>query len=221
MALGVANHSNFRRATLTRLQHTLDAIYTITFSPRRDVELMAEHVRRRHATVRGDSPQRYSAFSPDAQLWVVATLIQLSVVVFERYVGPLTATDRSDFLRDMRVFGTFFGLAESYGPQNWEAFSAYYEEMLTGDLLGSLPVSRELADHIVRPRCPFVLRTLWPASRHIAREFLPSPLRERLGYSAPSGLATAAVDTALRTGIPLLPDGLRFAPQYLLARSHD
>lgn len=201
---------------MTRLRHTLEAVYTVTFAPRREVEAMAAHVRAIHARVRGDSPQAYSAFSPQAQMWVLATLMQTSIEMYERFVGPVSLPDRNAYLQDMRVFGTYFGLAADFGPQNWADFSTYYDEVLQSDLLGSLPISRELAQHVAYPQRPFYTRLFWPVSGPAAREFLPSPLREKLGLSqtASSRWAAKLAATTLPALLPWLPRQLRFAARY-------
>ena len=217
IALGVAGHSDFKNDSLSRLRRTLDAVYTITFSPRAEVEAMAARVRKRHKPVQGETPQKYSAFSHDAQMWVLATLLELAAQSFQRFVGPLSPAEREAHYRDMRVFGTFFGLPVEYGPQNMAEFSIYYKEMLEGPLLGSLPISRELAHHVAYPRRPRALRAVWPISGVMTREFLPSPVRERLGFTAPSRLASQLIDQTVGGLVPLLPPELRFTPHYLAA----
>lgn len=219
VALGVANHSDFRADTLSRLRRTIEAVYTITFSSPAEIEAMSARVHAAHLRVRGESPQRYSAFSPDAQMWVLATLIQLSVQMYERFLSPLGDADREEFLLGMRDFGTWFGLPADYGPQGWSSFSAYYDGMLRSGILGSLPVSKELAHHIVYPRRPISLRPLWPLASFAAREFLPSPIREKLGLPRTvfSQLTALSCDAILPRVIPTLPNRIRFAPQYLRA----
>jgi uncharacterized protein (DUF2236 family) len=219
VALGVANHSDFRSDTLRRLSRTIEAVYTITFSSPEEIEAMSARVRAAHKPVQGESPQRYSAFSLDAQMWVLATLIQLSVETYERFIGPLDAGDREEYLHGMREFGTWFGLPATYGPRGWANFSAYYVDMLNSDLLCSLPVSKELARHIIYPLRPVSLRPLWPLASFAAREFLPSPVREKLDLPRTtfSRLAAASFDAILPWTIPALPASLRFAPQYLRA----
>lgn len=152
-------------------------------------------------------------------MWVLATLVQLGTEMFERFVAPLTLREKDDFLRDMRLFGVWFGLPTAYGPQGWTAFSAYYQNMLGSGLLGSLPISIELARHIVRPRQPACLRALWPLASFTAREFLPSPVREKLLLPRTPGsrLASATLDAFLPRLLPALPPALRFAPRYLQA----
>lgn len=221
VALGVERHSDFRNGALGRLLRTLEAVYTITFSPRSEVEAMADRVRRRHLPVQGADPQKYSAFSPDAQMWVVATLVQLSIESFERYIGPIPDEERERFYQDMRVFGTYFGLPLEYGPQSWPAFQKYYQDMLDGPLLGSLPVSRELAYHVAYPGKPFFLCALWPMSGSAAREFLPYPLRDKLGLPSTPGsrFIVKVMDAVIPKLLPWTPKRLRFVANYLKALS--
>ncbi len=214
IALGVSRHSNFREETLGRLHRTLEAVYTVTFSPRAEVEAMERRIRARHTPVKGAEPQRYSAFDPAAQMWVLATLIAVAVECYETFVGPLTAEERESYYRDMREFGVWFGLDRSFGPANWVEFAAYYSQMLNGDELCSLPVSRELASHIAHPRRPLFLRFGWPASNWAARRFLPSPVCEKLGFRP---ISTGPLDDMIRDALGVLPPGLRYARQYLRA----
>lgn len=217
VALGVANHSNFKKDSLSRLIRTLDAVYTITFAPRTQVEAMAARVHRSHAPVHGTQPHQYSAFSLDAQMWVLATLIALAIQSYQRFVGPFSRADQESYYRDMRVFGKFFGLPTDYGPRTFDEFTSYYDEMINGRVLGSLPISRELAHHVAYPRRPAILRILWPISGLVTREFLPSPIRERLGFTGPSRFASSMIDATVGGLLPHLPSKIRFAPQYLEA----
>jgi uncharacterized protein (DUF2236 family) len=218
VALGVAAHSNFREDTLGRLRRTLEAVYTITFSPRSEVEAMAAHVRAIHAKVRGEAPQRYSAFSPDAQLWVLATLIELSVQLYEEYVMPLTAEEKEIYFHEMKGFGKWFGLPEDYGPQTWEDFRSYWDDMVNGNELASLPVSRELCRQIAYPDRPLWIRPGWILSGLLAREYVPSPIRERLGLTAPSPLSIRLLRAGVKGLTLLLPPVARYVPHYRRAR---
>lgn len=219
VALGVARHSNFRTNALGRLTRTLEAVHTITFGTREEADAVAARVQASHSVVRGHSPQEYSATDSDAQFWVLATLIALSVEVYERAVGRLSITDKRDFLSDMRRFGKWFGLPEDYGPATWAGFQTYYHGMLAEPAMGSLPISRELARHIVYPRRPWVLRPGWPISSLCAREFLPQPLREKLDLAqSPSQRRLArALVSFIRLTLPVLPPQIRLVPKYRLA----
>lgn len=214
VALGVAGHSNFREDTLGRLRRTLDAVYTVTFSPQDEVEAMAAQVRAIHTKVRGESPQRYSAFSPDAQFWVLATLIKLSLEIYEEFVAPLTLAEKERFFREMKGFGKWFGLPEGYGAQTWAEFLTYWDEMVNGTELCSLPISRELCQHIAYPAKPLWIRPGWLLSGLVAREYIPSPLREKLGLTANPEINRKLFRLGVKSLLPLLPPAARYVPHY-------
>jgi uncharacterized protein (DUF2236 family) len=216
VAAGVAAHSAFRADPLGRLRRTLDAVYTITFATQAEAEAMSRRVAAIHSQVRGTHPVAYDAFSPAAQMWVLATLIGVGTWVFERVVGPMSDVEREAHYRDMRVFGQSFGLDPDYGPQSSAEFSEYYQAMLEGPLLASIPLCREVAWAVAVPEQPIWMRAAtWPLAGVIG-ETLPSPVRERLGFhsTAASRVGLAAATVAVRGALPLLPGRFRFAAQY-------
>lgn len=220
VAAGVAAHSEFRADALGRLRRTLDAIYTITFATRAEAEAMSRRIAAIHARVRGTQPVAYDAFSPAAQMWVLATLIGVGTWVFERVVGPLGEQERAAHYRDMRVFGRCFGLDPAYGPQTEREFRDYYAAMLAGPELASIPLCREVAGAVARPLRPGWLRVATAPFGGLITETLPSPVRERLGFrSTKISRASLAAATALaRAALPLLPKQVRFTPHYLAAQ---
>ena len=219
VAYGVAAHSNFKRDALGRLLRTLEAVYGIVFGTPEEAARLSAHVRKVHARIHGDTPHPYNAFSQDAQMWVVATLTKPGLEMYERYVGPVPPEWLPVYYRQMRQFGAYFGLNETYGPQTWEAFCAYYDVMLAGDRLASDPLSAKLARAILQPDEPFAFRLALRPLRFLAEELLDSPVRERLGLrSRMSGrIAMRTVDGVLPRLLPWLPKPLRFAPKYLKA----
>lgn len=181
VARGVAEHSLFTEDVWGRLRRTLDAVYSISFGTADEVAEMRRRAAARHKPVRGTGPQgAYSAFDPDAQMWVLATLIEGALSMHEIMGTGLTTADKEEYFRDMRRFGEVFGLAPDHGPQTLGEFVDYYEEMLNGPLLGSDDLCAEVAAHIVKPRRPCWVRLLYPLTVPMACEYVPSPLRERL-----------------------------------------
>ena len=102
VAMGVAAHSKFRNDSTARLRRTLDAVYAVAFGSAEEVDRVRGAVARAHAPVQGKSPAPYSAFDPDAQLWVLATLIMASTNMFRRFVGPLTEKELTNFSKKTR-----------------------------------------------------------------------------------------------------------------------
>ncbi len=220
VAAGVAAHSTFQTDALGRLRRTLDAVYTITFATRGEAEAVSRRIAAIHAKVRGEHPVPYDAFSPSAQMWVLATLIGVGTWVFERVVATLTDVERESHYREMRIFGRCFGLDPDYGPQNALEFAAYYQSMLVGPELASLPLCREVAWSVAVPPRPAWLRLAAKPAVGLIAETLPSPVRERLGFrsTAMSRAMLAVAITSARTLLGATPAKLRFTPQYLDAR---
>lgn len=220
IAAGVAAHSQFRSDALGRLHRTLEAIYIVTFGTRGEAERLRNHVAALHEKVRGGRPVPYDAFSPDAQLWVLATLIVTGTWVFEELIQPLTPREREAHYREMRVFGSYFGLDPEYGPRTLEEFQKYYDDMLRGPVLGSHPLCREVAWAVAKPRKPVWLRALSMLTVGLVAETLPSPVRERLGFRSTAGSSWGfrVARRVLRAVVPLLPARLRFTPRYLAAQ---
>ena len=216
VAMGVAAHSKFRTDSIGRLHRTLEAVYSVAFGTREEVECVRDGVARAHRPVQGEG---YSAFDQDAQLWVLATLIMGSVNMYQRFVGKLTVPELDRFLEENARFGEVFGLDPGMLPKSWGGFQSYYEEMLSGSLLGSHPLSAEVANAVIKPEAPWFMRALSPALRAMAIEYLPPILRERLqlGCGSVAGTLWFILDSSLRFIIRMTPAPLRYAPQYLRA----
>lgn len=216
VAAGVAAHSQFQADALGRLRRTLDAVHTITFGSRSEAEAMRKRIAAVHGRVRGTEPVAYNAFSPDAQMWVLATLIAVGTGIFESLVAPLTPGERESHYRDMRAFGEWFGLSTDYGPQTAAEFADYYREMLEGPKLAALPICRELARAVVAPRQPRFLNWVSPVSVGVVAETLPLPIRERLGFrsTAVSRSLCRGAFAVIRGSLPIWPAAVRFVPAY-------
>jgi uncharacterized protein (DUF2236 family) len=223
VALGVAEHSDFRRDALGRLHRTLDAVYAIAFGTREEAEGVSHRVAGIHERVQGDAakaglppPPQYSAFELDVQFWVLATLVATSVNLYERIGRKLNSAEKDEFLRDMKTFGEFFGLPCDYGAATWTEFESYYRNLTRSEQLASLPLCREIAANVARPRSP---RWLWIATapfQFLTIELLPEPLREKLGFRSTSltRFCMRATEKILRMLLPIAPRALRFVPRY-------
>lgn len=216
VALGVARHSGFESDPLGRLHRTLQAVYTAVYGTQEEVRAMSGRVAAMHRRVQGREPVAYSAFSQEAQMWVLATLIDGALRSHARFYRALPEEVQRGYFHDMRQFGSFFGLDPGYGPQTLEEFYRYYHDMLTGDLLGSRPECAEVAMGIARPP---KARWAHPAS-FLVSELLPEPVRSRLGFrSTASGrLLVGFLEKTLPILIPLLPLRARHPGEYLAAR---
>ncbi|MDF1850731.1 MAG: oxygenase MpaB family protein [Verrucomicrobiales bacterium] len=189
IAQGVADHSNFESDSLGRLNRTLAATNRIAFGTKEEAGVVREKLRKMHQGVRGktspgmDGATGYSAFEPDLLLWVLATMIKAAIQGYELVERSSLQRSRCEqFYREMRSFGTWFGLEENYGPSDFEEFEKYYQSMIEGDLLGSHPLCGQLAAAIAAPRDTLGARILGKSIRFLPVETIPEPVRERLGF---------------------------------------
>lgn len=99
---------------------------------------------------------------------------------------------------DQKVWGEFFGLPRTHGPDTWAAFQNYFNTMLHGPLLGSEPVCAEVAQRVVYMERPNLLRLATSPLRFLVTERIPQPLLKRLGVA----LAVALVGEAATDAEP-------------------
>lgn len=206
-----------------RLERTAAVLDTIIFGRREDADRATERVRRVHRRMRGrllepagrfPAGTPWAADDPELLLWILATLAQSSLLVFERYVSTLTAEERNDYWRDYRVLGRLFGLAEREMPSDWQGLSDYLDAMLAGDTLWVSPEARELGVQIVlHPPVPLAARPLLELANFVTVGLLPAGLRRQygLGWDPVRGLVHwGGAQYTRRLLVPLLPARLRW-----------
>jgi uncharacterized protein (DUF2236 family) len=209
VAAGVHAHSVYRAHPLSRLLATLDALLVITFGKPAEAQAAVGRIARVHDRVKGamsDPPaqrgQPYSAHDPGLQLWVLATLIDTSELVFQRYVRPFRDGEAEAFYRDWRRFGERFGIPERLLPPDVTAFRAYMDSMLAGGALVVTPAAATIARSLLQvPMLPGGV----PLNRSITTGLLPASLREGYGlrWGAVQRLWFRAADGVVRGLRPL------------------
>jgi uncharacterized protein (DUF2236 family) len=225
---GLLAHSSALEEPYDRLSRTAEMMSTITFGEAAEIEQMTARVRAMHARVNGRLGSAvgsyphgtpYRADDPELLLWVLFTLVDSALEVYQRYVGALSRDEQEAFWQDYRLVGELFGLCPPEMPDDLAELEAYREEMLTGDRLYVGDWARERAREIVLdPPVPIAARPLVQMVNFITIALLPAPLRSAYGFAS---LPPAPVRSAIVIGgaayvkravIPLLPASLRFVP---------
>ena len=152
---GLMAHTQALDEPYQRLARTARVIHAVTFGPRAEADRLTRRVRAMHRRVRGvlaepagrfPAGTTYSAADPELLLWVLASLADSGLVVYERYVGALRAAERRAYWADYRQVGRLFGLRPSQMP---DVLEDYIEDMLRGPDLHVTAAARELAIKIV------------------------------------------------------------------------
>lgn len=211
VARGVAEHSNFRADRIDRLLRTLRPTLAIVFGIREQALAAAASINRVHDRVSGDG---YAAKDPALLLWVLATLIDTSLVMHERFVRPLSIPEREAYYDDMRRVGSLLGVSPGAMPRDAGALQDYVAEMCASLMVTD--EARDIAGALFRSNS-----LTWPvlgSVRALTAGLLPEPLRHQFGLGWGEGreAALGAVCRFSRAVVPKLPQCLKGPPWFLM-----
>lgn len=223
VADGVARFSNFRADPFGRGYRTFAAMAMIYFGDKRQAEATAQRLWRIHSGIRGAyetesgvARSEYSANDPELLFWVLATLTDTTLRVYDWLpAGDLPFDWRERFYEESKVAARLLGIPTEVYPADLQDFNSRFADALGGPLLGSTETCRAMTRAILHhPRSPENLANLFAAG------WLPAPLCDRLGIEA--GARPADRLEKLLRGITrlyrLIPRPLRYNPAYHQAR---
>jgi uncharacterized protein (DUF2236 family) len=213
-----------------RLHRTAQIVELVTYGPRREAERATRRVRSMHKKVRGELYEAagrfpagtpYAADDPELLLWIMATLVDSGMTVYQRYVRRLTPGECESLWQDYRIFGRLFGLPDEAMPRDYDGFRRYMRRMLDGEDLHVTDEARATAREIVlRPPVPLAARPLVELVNFVTVGLLPARIRREYGFSwdPARGLALRGhTEYARRVLVPLLPGRLRYNARRHLA----
>jgi uncharacterized protein (DUF2236 family) len=167
-----------------------------------------------HGTAPGGTP--YDANDPDLLLWVWATLVDTSLLVYTRYLGPLPLAEIERYYEEQQRFAVACGVPEGHWPESYGAFIEYVEETVTERLrVGDEAMA--VARATLSPSLPLPLLALRPLVEGMNLAtigLLPPALRDEYGLRWGPGRERllAASTVTLRRIMPLLPGLVRQFP---------
>jgi uncharacterized protein (DUF2236 family) len=225
---GLLAHSDALEDPYVRLGRTATVMNAVTFSSRQEADRLTRRVRTMHRSVSGRIPETvgrypagtpYRADAPELLMWILYSLVDSNIVVYETYVGRLSQRRQAALWEDFKLVGRLFGLDEGQLPQTLADLRRYGREMLEGDSLAVGDWARRRAREIVlEPPVPNLARPLVETVNFITIALLPDPIREQYGFSAipPPALRRALVRAGAlyvrRALLPLLPAQFRLVP---------
>jgi uncharacterized protein (DUF2236 family) len=163
----------------------------------------------------------YAADQPDLLLWVLFTLVDSGIVVYDKYVRSISDAKQAAYWEDYKVVGELFGLTRADMPDTLADLRDYKRDMLTSGRLVVTEWARTRARHIVlEPPVPVQFRPLVQTANFVTIALLPDEIRRqyRLGdWPLPPmllrrALVAGGAEYVKRVVIPLMPDSVRFVP---------
>lgn len=229
VAAGVAAYSSYREDPWGRLYRTLDITTRIVFGGTETAAEASGQLERMHSRVKGETTESagrypagtpYEASDPELLMWVHATLVDTSLLVYDRYVRPLSLAERRAYYEEQKTLGEAFGVPREHQPATYAEFNEYFDSMLESDRIAVTDALRDVVDATLRPELPFVARPLTEAVNLATAGLLPERLRAELGlpWGPHRERLLAASRAMLRRTLPLMPSLLREFPP---ARSAD
>lgn len=229
VAAGVADHSSYREDPWGRLYRTLDLTTRMVFGDTATADEAAARIRDVHRRVRGVTREAggrypagtpYDANDPELLMWVHATLVDTSLLVYTRYVGPLTIVEQRRYYEEQMLLGERFGVPLERQPQSFAEFNEYYAGMLASDRIAVTAALRDVVGATLRPPLPLLARPLVESLNLATVGLLPASLRQELGLPWGPGRERllAAQRTLLRALVAALPS---FARDFPPARSAE
>jgi uncharacterized protein (DUF2236 family) len=225
---GLLAHTSALDEPYKRLARTAETMNTIAFGSRTEAERVTRRVRAMHRRVSGSLTESigpypagtpYRADDPELLLWILFTLVDSALVVYRKYVGPLSRAEEAAFWEDYKLVGRLFGLRKAHMPRTLDDLDAYRGRMLEGDELVVTDWARRRARQIVlSPPVPLLARPLLETANFVTVALLPDRIREQYGFSPlPTplmrrALVSGGAEYLKRAVIPFLPDRLRLVP---------
>jgi len=217
VAAGVADHSNFVDEPFRRGFRTADIMLKLAFGYEETSAKQATILRKMHERVKGAT---YNAMDPALLLWVWATLVDVSLRMYELGVHELSDEARNRYYEEQKEIAYACGVPAGACPQTLQDFERYMDQMISSEL--HVNRTAELvayAGH--RPPLPLGLgRPAGALVTFLTAGLLPEPFRGELGYawSPAKQRALDAFFLASRAASRVIPTPLRHLPNRWLTK---
>lgn len=213
---GVEQHSSYQDDPFGRLFRTADVVMKLTLAEPEVGRRQANVLRGRHARVKGTTPAGapYRALHPDLLVWVWATLVDTSLVVYQRLVAPLSRIDQERFYDEQKLFAYACGVPEGHCPPRLSDLAELVDATVAHELEATSE-ARLVTAAISHPPLPKPLGALAGGlTAFVTAGLLPARLRQLLGltWTRRQARALDAFSRAHRLATRLVPAPLRTAP---------
>ena len=185
VAAGVDQHSNFTQDPFRRGFRTADIMLKLAFGDEATSRRQSELLRRMHERIRGVSEDgiAYHAMDPALLVWVWATLVEVSVLMYERGVRRLSAVERERYYEEQKLVAYACGVPRGACPPTYDDFTRYVERTIE-TALRVTKIARLVAFAGRHPPLPWPLGSLAGiVGTFFTAALLPDRFRNELGYA--------------------------------------
>lgn len=223
VATGVSAHSSYMTDPIGRTERTFMLSQMLTFGTSAAARKAAQTINRLHLHVHGTlstdagtyhEGTPYSARNQELLLWVYATLIDTTLLVYPLLITPLSPAEEEQYYEESKTIAHLLGLLPANMPRTVGDLRQYVNEMVQSNHLVATPQARQLARVVLFPPVPSIFRPFLHLHFQMTCALLPQPIREiyGLGWSKLQQRAFDLSMLGMRTIIPRLPMSLRVLP---------
>lgn len=176
---GVAEHSNTMQRPIDRLRTTLSYVYVMGLGTDEERDAIARMVNRAHVPVKGEG---YTAFDPELQLWVAATLAETAKQMYEKIFGSIDEVTQEHLYREGQVYGNVLQVKPEMWPATRAEFDVYWERM-QGEFRADPQIQRYARALLSTKDAKWFVKPLSPVISLVTRGNLSQQAREALGLA--------------------------------------
>jgi uncharacterized protein (DUF2236 family) len=195
---GVWDHSTFKTDPIGRSTRTGMAAMIGCYGPRDAARRVIQGVTNMHARVGGATPQggAYQALDVDLLDWVSATAGYGFLTAYDRFCGPVSATDKARYYTEGQAVAALYGVKT--GLSSDADFAAMTDRLLPG--FEPHPIIAEFLDIIQkRDSLPGVPGPLRRALAKAAVAITPASIRTAIGLDGATWRLGPIEDAALKS----------------------
>lgn len=231
VAQAVDDHSTVHSQPMDRLMATGAAAILLTFGSRSQADAAAARIRGVHQHIHGTLKEDtgrwrrgewYTANDPEALRWVLATLVDTSLTLYEALLGPIPEAFVRRYLEEARVLGAMVEIPPNLVPRTRAELRGYMDGMIAdGTVCVGEPAYRLARDlDALRRSGKPLWRLFGVLTLQAAALTMPPALAVQYDLP-PRGLvgrrAGKAAARASRLLLPRLPESMRVDPVTLAA----
>lgn len=220
IADGVKQYSNFQKEMAKRAHRTFTTMSRIWFGDKTTAINSAKRLHNIHSMIRGTAAweiedetiyKPYCAADPDLLFWVLATLIDTTIVATEKVMGQLPLHEKKQFYEESKISAQLMGIPPEVYPPDLEGFYERYQSMIDSETLCVGTSGKEISAAIFK--LPFPLKKLL---KIMAGGLLPTNISKQFGLEMTkfSGMIFNFIIAASKGFFKLTPATLRYAPAF-------
>ena len=227
VAQAVADHSTFPDEAEERLAATWIAASHLVFGSCALADGVSARIRAIHARVHGSMAEDvgrwrrgvvYTAEDPDALLWVLITLAETSLLLYQHFIRPLSCQEQASYLADAERLGVMMDVRTGRLPRSLAGLQLFIEERIADGTACVGQQALALARACLNPPLndlPEPLRRLYRSlQRTICHGLLPAELRRQYQpvLDERPNMADRMLESTLRAAVRYLPPRVRCDP---------